>query len=100
MLRPEQLQLSGAVLGTQGCPAVVTERDFAGNTCTLTVELRSPITQDPGRSLLVRSSGMHAPPAGSDVQLSVLGAAHLSPLADYRSKRSTARRRSLSSRTS
>ena len=27
MLRPEQLQLSGAVLGTQGCPAVVTERD-------------------------------------------------------------------------
>jgi iron(III) transport system ATP-binding protein len=77
MLRPEQLQLSGAVLGTQGCPAVVTERDFAGNTCTLTVELRSPVSQDLGRSLLVRSSGMHAPPAGSDVQLSVLGAAHV-----------------------
>jgi iron(III) transport system ATP-binding protein len=77
MLRPEQLQVGGAVIGNQGCHAVVTERDFAGNTCTLTVELRSSTSQDPGRSLLVRSSGMHAPPAGSPVQLSVLGAAHV-----------------------
>ena len=77
MLRPEQLQISGAVAGGEGCDAVVTERDFAGNTCTLTVELRSATLQNPGRSLLVRSSGMHAPPAGSAVQLSVLGAAHV-----------------------
>ncbi|MBK5534562.1 ABC transporter ATP-binding protein [Pseudomonas sp. TH08] len=77
MLRPEQLQVSDAVIGTQGCHAVVTERDFAGNTCTLTVELCSATQQRSGRSLLVRSSGMHAPSAGSAVQLSVLGAAHV-----------------------
>ncbi|POA50108.1 ABC transporter ATP-binding protein [Pseudomonas sp. MPR-ANC1] len=77
MLRPEQLQVIDGVNDAQACNAVVTERDFAGNTCTLTVELRSQTTQDPGRSLLVRSSGMHAPPAGSAVQLSILGAAHV-----------------------
>ena len=77
MLRPEQLQVADGVNDAQACNAVVTERDFAGNTCTLTVELRSPTTLDPGRSLLVRSSGMHAPPAGSAVQLSILGAAHV-----------------------
>jgi hypothetical protein len=31
----------------------------------------------PRRSFLVRSTGMHAPPAGSAVQLSILGAAHV-----------------------
>ncbi|WP_085583021.1 MULTISPECIES: ABC transporter ATP-binding protein [unclassified Pseudomonas] len=76
MLRPEQLLLSDTV-DAQGCNAVVTERDFGGNTCTLTVELRPPAAMDSGRSLLVRSTGMHAPSAGSAVQLSVLGAAHV-----------------------
>ncbi|UQS16262.1 ABC transporter ATP-binding protein [Pseudomonas sp. HS6] len=77
MLRPEQLQLSDAPADPQGCNAVVTERDFGGNTCTLTVELRTPANEEPGRSLLVRSTGMHAPSAGSAVQLSILGAAHV-----------------------
>ena len=77
MLRPEQLQIAEVASDGQSCPALVTDRDFAGNTCTLTVELSSSATQDPPRSILVRSSGMHAPPAGSAVQLSVLGAAHV-----------------------
>ncbi|WP_339465073.1 MULTISPECIES: ABC transporter ATP-binding protein [unclassified Pseudomonas] len=81
MLRPEQLQLSDAMTSTKGCHAVVTEREFAGNTCTLTVELRAETSHGPGRSLLVRSSGMHAPPAGSEVHLSVLGAAHVLAMA-------------------
>lgn len=75
MLRPEQLQLSDTPADPDGCPAVVTDRDFGGNTCTLTVELQTP--DNAGRSLLVRSTGMHAPPAGSAVQLSVLGSAHV-----------------------
>ncbi|MGE1172997.1 ABC transporter ATP-binding protein [Pseudomonas sp. BW7P1] len=77
MLRPEQLLLSDHPENPQGCNAVVTERDFGGNTCTLTVELLAGAGESSGRSLLVRSSGMHAPPAGSAVQLSILGAAHV-----------------------
>jgi iron(III) transport system ATP-binding protein len=81
MLRPEQLQLVSVLPGdgeTGGCRAVVTERDFSGNTCTLTVVLHPSANQEiPGRSLLVRSSGMYAPPAGSAVQVSTIGHAHV-----------------------
>jgi len=81
MLRPEQLQLASVVPNTTevaGCNAVVTERDFSGNTCTLTVELQSLNAADaPGRSLLVRSSGLYAPPTGSTVQVSTIGHAHV-----------------------
>jgi len=74
MLRPEQLQL--AALGTgdvEGCPAVVTDCDFGGNTCTLTVQLSSAEK----RPLLVRSTGMLAPRVGSQVRVSTLGHAHV-----------------------
>lgn len=81
MLRPEQLQLASVVPNATevtGCNAVVTERDFSGNTCTLTVELQSLNADDaPGRSLLVRSSGLYAPPTGSTVQVSTIGHAHV-----------------------
>jgi iron(III) transport system ATP-binding protein len=81
MLRPEQLQVCSPITGeahSQGCRGVVTDRDFGGNTCTLTVELESLVNEDqPGRSLLVRSSGMHAPPAGSAVHVSTIGHAHV-----------------------
>jgi iron(III) transport system ATP-binding protein len=81
MLRPEQLQLASVVPNSAeavGCHAVVTERDFSGNTCTLTVELQPLNAEDPpGRSLLVRSSGMYAPPTGSTVQVSTIGHAHV-----------------------
>lgn len=81
MLRPEQLQLVGIVsdsVEATGCRAVVTERDFSGNTCTLTVELEPSASADqPGRSLMVRSSGLYAPPTGSAVHVSTIGHAHV-----------------------
>jgi iron(III) transport system ATP-binding protein len=76
MLRPEQLQIGSSPADSDGCPGVVTDRDFGGNTCTLTVELL-PGESAPGRSLLVRSSGMHAPPTGSAVHVTTLGHAHV-----------------------
>jgi iron(III) transport system ATP-binding protein len=81
MLRPEQLQLVSiqpSPTKAAGCRAVVTERDFSGNTCTLTVELEALASgQQPGRSLMVRSSGLYAPPAGSEVHVSTIGHAHV-----------------------
>ena len=81
MLRPEQLQLASVLpddTGVAGCRAKVIDRDFSGNTCTLTVELQPRAPDQPiGRSLLVRSSGMYAPPAGSAVQVSTIGHAHV-----------------------
>jgi len=81
MLRPEQLQLVSAQPSPSeaaGCLAVVTDRDFSGNTCTLTVELEAPTAgEQAGRSLTVRSSGMYAPPAGSAVHVSTIGHAHV-----------------------
>jgi iron(III) transport system ATP-binding protein len=81
MLRPEQLQLVSiqpSPTEAAGCRAVVIERDFSGNTCTLTVELESFASgQQPGRSLMVRSSGLYAPPAGSAVHVSTIGHAHV-----------------------
>ena len=81
MLRPEQLQLVSiqpSPTKAAGCRAVVTERDFSGNTCTLTVELEALASaKQPGRSLMVRSSGLYAPPAGSEVHVSTIGHAHV-----------------------
>jgi len=68
MLRPEQVNLSAT-----GCPGVVTECEFGGNTCTLTVALHA----DPSHTILVRSAGLLAPPAGSVVHLSTTGIAHV-----------------------
>ncbi|WP_419710390.1 ABC transporter ATP-binding protein [Pseudomonas sp. NFX224] len=81
MLRPEQLQVASVLPNSTevaGCRAVVTDRDFSGNTCTLTVELKALAPgEETGRSLLVRSSGMYAPPAGSAVHVSTIGHAHV-----------------------
>ncbi|MDR7283059.1 iron(III) transport system ATP-binding protein [Pseudomonas corrugata] len=81
MLRPEQLQLVSiqpSPTEMAGCRAVVTDRDFSGNTCTLTVELQAPASgKQAGRSLTVRGSGMYAPPAGSAVHVSTIGHAHV-----------------------
>ncbi len=68
MLRPEQVNLSAT-----GCPGVVTECEFGGNTCTLTVALHA----DPSHTILVRSAGLLVPPAGSVVHLSTTGIAHV-----------------------
>ncbi|WP_347905355.1 ABC transporter ATP-binding protein [Pseudomonas purpurea] len=83
MLRPEQLHVSSLNVShapTQGCFGVVTERDFGGNTCTLTVELTATDSTLNGsavnRSLLVRSTGINAPEQGSTVHISAVGHAH------------------------
>ena len=84
MLRPEQLHLvpdEGDTVHTRGCLGVITDRDFGGNVCTLTVELHPQVCavsgQTSNRSLLVRSSGLGAPPTGSTVHISTLGDAHV-----------------------
>ena len=76
MLRPEQLQLKIAPTDSSGCHGVVTERDFGGNTCTLTVTLLAG-RFEPGRSLPVHCTGLLAPPVDSAVQLTTLGRAHV-----------------------
>lgn len=83
MLRPEQLRISSGETGhvdVQGCYGIVTERDFAGSTCTLTVELASnnPMASgcEPPRSLLVRSNAIEALEPGSSVHISTHGRAH------------------------
>ena len=73
MLRPEQLQISTAEPNSAGCQGVVTERDFAGDSCALTVMLHG----ESARSLRVRSSCLQAPTIGSKVQLTTLGQAHV-----------------------
>ncbi|QLG92803.1 ABC transporter ATP-binding protein [Pseudomonas yamanorum] len=78
MLRPEQLQISSTSTDSSGCQGVVTERDFGGNTCTLTVALHAA-EFEPGRSLLVRSTGLQAPATGSAVHVTTLGHAHILP---------------------
>lgn len=83
MLRPEQLRVcagESGQTGLPGCYGVVTERDFAGNTCTLTVKLatNNPVahgSQMP-RSLLVRSNAIEALEPGSSVRISTHGLAH------------------------
>ena len=74
MLRPEQLLLS--TTDDAGCRGVVTEREFGGNTCTLTVVLQTDEDM-PGQSILVRSSGLQAPNTGSVVHLTTVGMAHV-----------------------
>lgn len=78
MLRPEQLQLNVTPSDPSGCPGVVTERDFGGNTCTLTVTLLAG-RLEPGRSLPVHCPGLQAPPIGTAVQLTTRGRAHVLP---------------------
>ena len=74
MLRPEQLLLS--TTDVAGCRGLVTEREFGGNTCTLTVVLQ-PNEHEPAQAILVRSSGLKAPPTGSVVHLTTVGLAHV-----------------------
>ncbi|NBF01965.1 ATP-binding cassette domain-containing protein [Pseudomonas sp. Fl5BN2] len=78
MLRPEQLQLSAdapeAGDGT-GCVGVVSDCDFAGNTCTLSIRIATASGAE--QLLPVRSSGLHAPQTGSRVRVTTLGHAHV-----------------------
>jgi iron(III) transport system ATP-binding protein len=80
LLRPEQLTVStqAHAQGTAGC---VTDVDFAGGTCVLTLELAPRLgangEQIPHRTLNVRNPGIDIPAMGSAVSLSAAGHAHV-----------------------
>ncbi|WP_297843807.1 ABC transporter ATP-binding protein [Pseudomonas sp.] len=74
MLRPEQIELSASGPSGEGCLGVVTDSDFGGNACMLTVRLK---TGSPARELLVRSLSIHAPIVGSTVRITVVGSGHV-----------------------
>lgn len=84
MLRPEQIQLSSQLPSQErpdGCLGVVTESDFGGNACMMTVKLKAASQsvngQPTNRSLLVRCPSIHAPAVGNTVLISVAGCAHV-----------------------
>ncbi|HTN12518.1 MAG TPA: ABC transporter ATP-binding protein [Acetobacteraceae bacterium] len=66
MLRPEQVHL-----GAQGVPAEVTEVEFAGGACLVTVRLAG------GLDLALRQPGLGAPAPGALVHIGVTGTAHV-----------------------
>jgi iron(III) transport system ATP-binding protein len=82
MLRPEQLtvSLNGNEVN-RGTTGHVTDIDFAGGSCVLTLELAPRIgtngEQIPHRSLNVRNPGIDIPALGSTVSLSAAGQAHV-----------------------
>ena len=84
MLRPEQIQLSSQLPSQErpdGCLGIVTESDFGGNACMMTVKLKAAYQsangQPTNRSLLVRCPSIHAPAVGNTVLISVAGCAHV-----------------------
>jgi iron(III) transport system ATP-binding protein len=88
MLRPEQLQVAevpvdAAARGSQpdACYGAVTDTDFGGSVCVLSVRLLRGAGQtpsaEPDEPLLVHSTGMHAPAPGAMVRITVAGQAHV-----------------------
>ncbi|MFJ3485356.1 ABC transporter ATP-binding protein [Pseudomonas sp. NPDC090202] len=84
LLRPEQLTLSALDGGPDGSPGTIgriTEIDFGGSACMLTLELQ-PGSNAHGeplgrRTLNVRNPGINVPPVGSQVRLAASGEAHV-----------------------
>lgn len=88
MLRPEQLSVNEvpATLVTEVDPArdcygVVSDTDFGGSVCVLSVRLLLPSSLAESASLqaplLMRSSALQVPPIGAMVRISVTGQAHV-----------------------
>jgi iron(III) transport system ATP-binding protein len=86
LLRPEQLTVS--VQAPQpsheqdrGTPGRVTDINFAGGSCVLTLELAPRVGPDgeqiPHRSLNVRNPGIDVPSLGSEVRITATGQAHV-----------------------
>ncbi|EXL05918.1 ABC transporter ATP-binding protein [Aquamicrobium defluvii] len=73
LLRPEQIGLEPDETG--GASAVVTDSEFSGPTCTLTVE----VANDAGEAdtLVLRHPSAGAPQVGTRIRLTVSGSAHL-----------------------
>lgn len=83
LLRPEQLTVVTHDAAESGPYSVgrVTDIDFTGSSCILTLELAARTTaggeQIPHRTLNVRNPGINIPPLGSTVRLSTAGEAHV-----------------------
>ena len=78
MLRPEQLQLTEVPrqsVDGLACFGEVTDIDFGGPVCVVSVRLRGAAASD--TPLQVRSPGIHVPPVGATVSITVVGAAHV-----------------------
>ena len=77
MLRPEQLQLAELPkqsVDNAACSGEVTDIDFGGPVCVVSVRLRGAAAETP---LQVRSPGIQVPPVGATVSITVVGAAHV-----------------------
>ena len=80
MLRPEQLQLAEVAPQSVDsphsavCVGEVTDIDFGGPVCVVSVRLRGAAAETP---LQVRSPGIHVPPMGATVSITVVGTAHV-----------------------
>ena len=91
MLRPEQLQVAEVpehacrIDGgpSDACYGAVTEADFGGSVCVLSVQLLCGAGASPAAQiiwnepLLIHASGMHSPAPGSTVRITVAGRAHV-----------------------
>jgi iron(III) transport system ATP-binding protein len=79
MLRPEQVLLIAPHTATGNVQGRVTDIDFGGNNCLVTVELDPPLSSRPvkPRSIVVRSPGLDIPAVGSRVDFSIQGQAHV-----------------------
>lgn len=77
MLRPEQLHLAaGLASDTAAGHGVVTDVDFSGASCGVTVRLAAGGAH-PGTEILVHSAPTQLPAVGSPVRIEVRGAAHV-----------------------
>ncbi|MEP7062033.1 MAG: ABC transporter ATP-binding protein [Betaproteobacteria bacterium] len=81
MLRPEQLQLVDAADSDEnahGRVAIVTDVDFGGPSCDVTLAFAEPTASSAAQSTLrVRYPGNQAPAAGDRVRIVVAGVAHV-----------------------
>jgi iron(III) transport system ATP-binding protein len=73
LLRPEQVGLGPDQAG--GTSAMVTDSEFSGPTCTLTVEVANGAGE--AGTLILRQPSAGAPQAGTRIRLTVSGSAHL-----------------------
>jgi iron(III) transport system ATP-binding protein len=81
MLRPEQIQLVDAADddgNAQGRVAIVTDVDFGGPSCDVTLAFAEPTASPAAQSTLrVRYPGNRAPAAGDRVRIVIAGVAHV-----------------------
>ena len=74
MLRPEQLRLGSVDDAGAACIGKVTEIEFGGAVCTVTVVLSNA---NGSETLNIKSSGVGLPEIGSMVSVTVIGKAHV-----------------------